>query len=93
MTTYYRILRPVTRADLDAPPSIAQILRMIPPDGCITFGHFTSADKNLVGSGIRHARSNGILERISPYERILGLDSVKFWCTQLNEPGHKNIMP
>ena len=26
-----------------------------------------------------------------PYERVLKLESVKFWCTQINESGHKNI--
>ena len=93
MTTYYKVLRPVEQSDLNAPPSIAQVLRMIPPEGCVTFKHFKDAGKGRAVIGIRHACSNGILERISPYERVLGLDSVKFWCTQLDEPGHKNSTP
>ena len=63
MTTYYKVLRLVEPADLNISPRIVWVLRMIPPDGCITFEHFTNADKNLVGSGIRHACSNGILKR------------------------------
>ena len=93
MTTYYRILRPVTRADLDAPPSIAQILRMIPPDGQVTFGHFKDAGENRTQKGLMYACSHGILERILPHEKISELESVKFWCTQLNEPGYKNSRP
>ena len=81
MTTYYRILRPVMWEDLDAPPSIAQTLKMILPDGQITFGHFRDADENRAHKRLMYACSHGILERILPHERIAGLESVKFWCT------------
>ena len=30
---------------------------------------------------------------MSPYEYILQLESVKFWCTQIDETGHKNTTP
>ena len=90
MTTYYKVLRPVGPADLDAPPKIVQVLKMIPPDGCVTFEQLKNTDRNRASNGIKHACSIGILERISPYDFVLRLDSVRFWCTQLNESGHKN---
>ena len=90
MTTYYKILRPVEPADLDTSPGIAEVLGMIPHEGYVTFEHFKSAGKSKAENGIRYARSHKILQRVSPYGRVLELDSVKFWCTQLNESGHKN---
>ena len=90
MTTYYRVLRRVGPADLRTSSGNVRVLRMIPADGHITFEHFASIDKNTASGGIRYACSNGILERTSPYGRTSGLDSVRFWCTQLNESGYKN---
>ena len=90
MTTYYKIMRPVEPKDLDASPGIAEILKMIPSGGCVTFEHFKSAGNTRAKSGIRYARQHGILQKISPYDSVLSLDSVKFWLTQLNESGHKN---
>ena len=90
MTSYYKILRPVERSDLNTSPGIAEVLGMIPSEGYVTFEHFKSAGESKTEVGLRYARSHGIMKRISPYEHILGLDSVKFWCTQLNESGHKN---
>ena len=31
MTTYYEVLRPVEQADLDTSPTLADVLRVIPP--------------------------------------------------------------
>ena len=93
MTTHYRVSRPVTPADLDARPGIAGVLKMIPPRGYVTFEQFKHVGKDRAGRGVAHARAIGVLERVPPHERILNLDSVKFWCTQLNEPGHKNTSP
>ena len=90
MTSYYKVLRPVEPADLDAPPRIVEILEMIPPDGYVTSEHFKTADKNRAVKGIMHACSSWILKRVSPYERIRGLNSVEYWRTQLNESGYKN---
>ena len=56
----------------------------------MTFEHFKSAGNTRAKSGIRYARQHGILQKISPYDSVLSLDSVKFWLTQLNESGHKN---
>ena len=79
MTSYYKILRQVKQADLNTYLGIAEVLTMIPSDGYVTFEYFKDAGK--AESGIRYARFNGILQRISPYERVLELDSVRFWCT------------
>ena len=92
MTTYYSVLRPVTKADLDAAPGIVEVLKMIPSDGTVTFEQFRHLKNGRAGRGLAHACTIGVLKRVSPHERILGLDSVRFWCTQLNEPGFKNLM-
>ena len=93
MTTHYKVMRPVTPADLDSPSTIAQILRMIPHEGYVTFEQFKKTGRSRADRGVKHACSIGVLKRISPHERVLGLDSVKFWCTQLNKSGHKNSKP
>ena len=90
MTSHYKVLRSVTPADLEAHHRFAKVLGMIPPEGYVKFSHFRDIGRNCVSNGIAYACSCGILKRISPHERILHLDSVKFWCTQLNEPGYKN---
>ena len=90
MTSYYKILRPVERSDLNTSPGIAEVLGMIPSEGYVTFEHFKSAGESKTEVGLRYARSHGIMKRISPYEHTLRLGSVKFWCTYLNDPGHKN---
>ena len=91
MTTYYSVLRPVTQADLDTAPGMAEVLKMIPPNGTITFEQFRHLKNGRAGRGLAHACSIGVLKRVSPHERILGLDTVKFWLTQLNKPGFKNL--
>ena len=90
MTTHYKVLRPVTPADLKTGNRFAKVLEMIPPDGYVTFGHFKNIETTLASKGVAHACSCGILKRVSPYERVLNMSSVKFWSTQLNESGHKN---
>ncbi len=93
MTTHYRVLRPVTQTDLDARPRFAKVLKLIPPRGCVTFERFRHLEKDVASKGITYARSVGILERISPHDRVLKLGSVRFWLTQLNESGFKNMTP
>ena len=88
MTMYYKVLRPVGPVDLKTLLSIVQILKIIPPDVYVAFEHFKTIDKNRADKEIRHACSNIILERILPYE-CLEMNSVEFWCTHLNESGHK----
>ena len=90
MTTYYKIIRPVEQKDLNTSPGIVEILKMIPSKGYVTFEHFKSAGYNRTKTGVRYARKHGILQKISPYDSVLGLDSVNFWLTQLNESGHRN---
>ena len=90
MTTHYRVLRPVEQADLDIGPRLAEVLRMIPPDGHITFGHFKGISKDRASKAVKRACSMGILKRASPYEHVENLESVKFWLTQLNDSGHKH---
>ena len=90
MTTYYKVLRPVTPADLDTRPRFVEVLKLIPSQGHVTSELFRHLGKSRASKGITHACSRGILKRISPHDQILGLNSVKFWLTQLNESGHKN---
>ena len=90
MTTYYKVLRPVTPADLDTRPRFVEVLKLIPSQGHVTSELFRHLGKSRASKGITHACSCGILKRISPHDQILGLNSVKFWLTQLNESGHKN---
>ena len=90
MTTHYEVLRSVEQADLNTQPNVIEVLKSIPPDGYVTFEWFKRFRKGRVSRGLAHACSRGILRRVSPYERVMMLDSVKFWCTQLNDPGHKN---
>ena len=90
MTTYYKILRQVEPEDLNTSLGIVRVLKMIPPDGYVTSEHFKNAGEGRAYRGIRYAYSRGIIKRISPYEHALSLSTVKFWCTQLNESGHKN---
>ena len=93
MTTYYEVLRPVTQDDLDAQQEFSEILKLIPPRGYVTFERFKHVGKKKAGRGIAYACSRGILKRIGPYDQVLKLDSVRFWCTQLNESGFKNLAP
>ena len=93
MVTSYKILRPVTPADLDVNTRFAEILRTIPTEGHITRDHFKSLNASDSNRCIRYAISSGILRKIMLYERVSSLESVKFWCTQLNKPGHKRISP
>ena len=90
MTTHYEVLRPVTPADLDTHQRFVEVLKLIPSQGHVTSELFRHLGKNCASKGITHACSCGILRRVSPHEQILGLNSVKFWRTQLNESGHKN---
>ena len=90
MTAYYKVLRPVEPADLDVPTRLVKVLKSIPWQGHMTSEHLEHMNKDHVRGGITHALSRGILKRILSHERILVLDSVKFWCTQLNDSGYKN---
>ena len=90
MTSHYKVLRQVTPSDLDTHPRFVKVLKAIPPDGYVTFERFRHIEKDRASHGISHACSVGILERISPHERVLKLDTVQFWLTQLNDSGHKN---
>ena len=89
MTTYYEVLRPVEPADITQ-PRFAGILKMIPPRGRITFEMFRHVGGKRACHAVAHACAVGILRRVSPYERVMNLASVKFWCTQLNDSGLKN---
>ena len=93
MTSHYSVLRPVEQSDLDACPKLSDVLKMIPPGGRVTFERFRCFGKSHAGRGLAHACAVGILKRVSPHERVLELESVKFWCTQINRPGHKNTTP
>ena len=66
---------------------------MIPQDGYVTFDHFKQPGKPAPGAGLARARALEIIKRVSPYERIMNLDTVRFWLTQLNDPGHKHTDP
>ena len=89
----YEILRPVTPADLDVNPRFVKILKMMPREGHVARDRFKSLETNDVNRCITYAFSSGILRRVFMYERILKLESVKFWCTQFNKTGHKRISP
>ena len=93
MTSHYEILRPVTPADLNAHPSIVEVLKEIPSQGHLTSEPFRHIERSRASRGITYACSVGILKRVSPHAQVLKMDSVKFWCTQFNESGHKNTTP
>lgn len=93
MTSYFEMLRPVEPGDLDGYPKIVDILKTTKPQECVTSEMFRHLGKDHAAHGLVRACSKGVLKRISPYEKILGLDSVKFWCTQFNKPGFKNTAP
>ena len=89
MSANYEILRPVTPADLDVNPRFVKILKMIPREGHVTRDQFKSLETNAVNKCMIYAVSSGILKRVLIYERVLKLESVKFWCTQFNKTSHK----
>ena len=93
MTSHYEVLRPVVPADLDTRPRFVEVLKLIPPDGHVTFERFRHLGKTRASKGLAHARSIGIIKESSPHERVLNLDSVKFWCAQLNESSFKHTAP
>ena len=78
MTTYYKILRTVTPADFIKHPSFVELLKTIPSDGHVARDHFKNIEKFRITDGLRYACSIGILKRVSPYERVSNLESVKF---------------
>ena len=90
MTSYYEVLRPVAQADLDASPRFAKVLELIPREGYVTLGLFMHLGRKTASGGMTRACAVGILKRVPPYARIMKLDSVKFWCTQINDSGHRN---
>ena len=90
MTTYYEVLRPATPADFNGPPRFVKILKALPKQGYVTCEMLKHIDKTSTNRYMSYACSKGILKRVSPYERVLKLNSVKFWVTQLNDSGHKN---
>ena len=93
MTANYKILRPVTPADLDVNPRFVKVLKIIPPDGYVTWDHFRHLETNCVDSCLTYAFSSGILKRILPWDDTSKLESVKFWCTQLNKPNRSHTSP
>ena len=90
MTTYYKVLCRAGPTELETTSKLVKILRMIPPDGHVVFEHFRDACNHTAVRGVKHACSIGILVRIQPHDRLLGLDSIKFWRTQINESGHRH---
>ena len=90
MTSYYEVLRPAEQADLDASPRFAKVLELIPREGYVTLGRFMHLGRKTASGGMTRACAVGILVRVPPYARIMKLDSVKFWCTQINDSGHRN---
>ena len=89
--TNYKVLRPVTPADLDTRPGLIEALKLIPPEGYVTSTVFKHLEKHRARRGMAHACSIGVLKIVSPHDRVLKLDSVRVWCAQLNESGHKNM--
>ena len=92
MTTHYKILRTVTPDDLDTRPRFVEVLKIMPSEGYVTRNHFKNIEKNHITRGLMHACSIGILQRVSPHDQVLNLESVKFWCTQLNDSNLKNTV-
>ena len=93
MTTYYKVLRAVKPADLVKRPSFVGLLNIIPSDGYVTRDHFRDIEEYRITNGLGYACSIGILKMVSPFETIADMESVKFWCTQLNDSGLKNTVP
>ena len=92
MTTYYKVLRTVKSSDLVKRPSFAGLLNIIPPDGYVTRDHFRDIEEYHITNGLGHACSIGVLKRVSPFEIILHMESVRFWCTQINDSNLKNTV-
>ena len=59
----------------------------------MTRDHFRDLETGHVSKSLAYASSSGILEKVPPYERVLKLESVRFWCTQLNKSGHRRTSP
>ncbi len=92
MTTHYRVLRPVSQDDLDAShESIAKVLRLIPREGYVTFDMFKHLGSGVARRGLARACSMGMLKRVLPHEKVMKLESVRFWTTQLNDSGFKHL--
>ena len=79
MTSHYEVLRPVEPGDLATHPKLAEVLARIPPDGYVTFEMFLRVGRSTASRGLAHACTIGVLKRVSPYERILKQNNVKFW--------------
>ena len=90
MTSHYKVPRRVEPAGFDAQPRFVKVLKLIPPGGYVTFNHFKGVGKDCAGGNLSHACAGVILRRASPHEHILKLDTVRLWCTQINDPGFKN---
>ena len=90
MSTYYKILRPVTAKDLGTHPKFADVLTLIPSDGYVTSETFRHLEKRHVTNSITCACSIGVLVGVSLTKRLMELDSIRFWITQFNDTGHKN---
>ena len=53
MTSHYEVLRRVEPADFDIQPRFVKALKLIPPDGYITFDHFKGVGKDCGASRTR----------------------------------------
>ena len=93
MTTYYKVLRTVKPSDLVKRPSFVGLLKIIPPDGYVTRDHFKNIEESRITNGLGYACSIGVLERISSFSIVLNMESVRFWCTQINDSNLKNAVP
>ncbi len=82
---YYEMLRPANKNETRAAgPGIAAELNRLPSGG------YVSSD-DLNEEALAWACANGIMRRTSLGGRVMELETVRFWVSQLNAPKAKNV--
>ena len=90
MGIYYEILRPVNNDDLSKVDlETAAILKGLPPGGYVDAGKLDARGRGA----LERAASCGITQKTRIGDRIMGLESVRFWISQLNPTRLRNFSP
>ena len=89
---YYEVLRPMSNKDLDrAGPEVAAALQALPggyvPAGQLEGRHGQDAARRA----LEWACANGMLHKMIQDSAVMGLESARFWLTQLSPPKMRNF--
>ena len=89
---YYEVLRPISNKDLDrAGPEVAAALQALPggyvPAGQLEGRHGQDAARRA----LEWACANGMLHKTIRDSAVMGLESARFWLTQLSQPKMRNF--